>query len=213
MKRKVFLKKTRRKKNKTADIIIRDEIVSWNGFLLLIRLLVFLCENKCQMHTQETSNLRFLFVVDHIASSAAWNAVEKHFTRLLNVQNEFSWIFYEWKGSVCVIAFIVETMQKKNENKIYVANNKLMILFFFLHSKMNNNLSREALKFNKLLYFAWAFYGEKKNENRKNYSYFKSHKKVFPFLSKMCCAKHNNLSSEISFFDWLVYFSLQYFAS
>jgi hypothetical protein len=29
----------------------------------------------------------------------------------------------------------------------------------------------------------------------------------------MCCAEHNNLSSEISFFDWFVYFSSVFYAT
>lgn len=95
--------------------------------------------------------------------------------------NTSSYAFYEWMRSVCYsIGCRSET---ENGNKIYVANNKVMSFY----SEMNNNLSREALKFNKLLYFAWAFHGRKKMRKEKNYSYFKSHKEVFPFLKILLC--------------------------
>lgn len=57
-----------------------------------------------------------------------------------------------------VIAFIAGE-RSRNGNKIYVANNKLC--------EMNKNLPRETLKFNKLLYFAWAFYGKIKTGKRR----------------------------------------------
>lgn len=86
---------------------------------------------------------------------------------------------------------------------------------------MNNNLSREALTFNKLLYFALKhFYGKGKKifiytRKQKRIIHISNRIKVFPFFTattteKMCCAKHNNLSSEISFFDWLAYISLHF---
>lgn len=66
----------------------------------------------------------------------------------------------------------------------------------------NNNLPREALKFNKLLYFAWAFYGKIRKWKQKRIIHISNRIKFFPFSLRMCCAKHNNLSSGISFFDW-----------
>jgi hypothetical protein len=62
---------------------------------------------------------------------------------------------------LCVIA-IVCGARSRNGNKIYVANNKLMTLFpsSFFFFPVAEILSRETLKFNKLLYFAWrTFYG------------------------------------------------------
>lgn len=100
-------------------------------------------------------------------------------------------------------------MEKRN--KIYVANNKLM-------KRTRISSARETLKFNKLLYFARTFYGKIKCwGNEKRIIHISNRiKKVFPpdpgpermaMEENRCCAEHNNLSSEISFFDWLVYFS------
>lgn len=111
--------------------------------------------------------------------------------------NVFPYKFHEWRGSVCYCLHCC-LERSRNGNKIYAPNNKLMIF----RCIPNNNLPREALKFNKLLYFAWAFYGKIRKWKQKRIIHISNRIKFFPFSLRMCCAKHNNLSSGISFFDW-----------
>jgi hypothetical protein len=121
-----------------------------NRFSLLICLLLLPCENKCQRQTAKSS----LHVL---------HQVQKFLTRKWFLMHIHLWM----KGICMLLPSFVEREAEMEIRFMWQTINlwlfSLRFLYFFfvvVQLQMNKNLSRETLKFNKLLYFAWrTFYG------------------------------------------------------